>query len=338
MSFTSSDIGYMRRAIQLARNGRGHVSPNPMVGAVIVSPDGRIIGEGWHRRFGGPHAEVNAVNSVAETDAELLPLSTIYVTLEPCSHYGKTPPCARLLIEKRLCRVVVGSGDPNPKVAGRGIAMLRQAGITVDEHCLEEECAGLNRMFMTAHTFHRPFVTLKWACSADGYMDARREPDAPSFRFSNARGIQTVHWRRAVHDAIAVGASTALADDPGLDTRFFDGASPRPVIFDRHGLVADGSCRLTRRSDLLRIGEEPIGEALRRMYADEGITSLLVEGGAGLLGSFISSGMWDEAWVEVSPVCLGNSGRVRTPALPLMPVSAENMGDNVLLHYLNQVR
>lgn len=327
----------MRRAIQLACNGRGHVSPNPMVGAVIVSPDGRIIGEGWHMRFGGPHAEVNAINSVAEADAALLPQSTIYVTLEPCSHYGKTPPCARLLIEKQIGRVVVGSGDPNPKVAGRGIAMLRQAGITVEEHCLEEECVGINRMFMTAHTLHRPFVTLKWACSADGYMDVRRVTGAPSFRFSKARGIQTVHWRRAVHDAIAVGASTAIADDPGLDTRFFDGADPRPVLFDRRGLVADCSCRLTRRSDLLRIGSEPLDEALRRMYADEGITSLLVEGGAGLLGSFISSGLWDEAWVEVSPVCLGDSGRVRTPSLPLMPVSAEDMGGNVLLHYLNKI-
>jgi len=159
--FSTSDRMYMRRALQLAANGRGHVSPNPMVGAVIVASEGRIIGEGWHRHYGGPHAEVNAVNSVAENDRKLLGESTIYVTLEPCSHYGKTPPCAKLLVDIGIGRVVVGAGDPNPLVAGRGIAMIREAGIPVAEGLLAEECCELNKTFMTAHTLHRPFVTLK---------------------------------------------------------------------------------------------------------------------------------------------------------------------------------
>lgn len=164
------DERYMRRALQLAANGCGHVSPNPMVGAVVVAPDGRIIGEGWHRHYGGPHAEVNAINSIGKTDMALLPECTMYVTLEPCSHWGKTPPCAKLLVDSRVGHVVVGAGDPNPKVSGRGIAMLRQAGIDVRQGVLARESIALNKTFMTAQTLRRPFVTLKWAQSADGFM------------------------------------------------------------------------------------------------------------------------------------------------------------------------
>ena len=324
----------MRRALQLAACGRGHVSPNPMVGAVIVAPGGRVIGEGWHRRFGGPHAEVNAVRSVSEADKALLGQSTIYVTLEPCSHYGKTPPCASLLISCGIGRVVVGAGDPNPKVAGRGIAMLRDAGIEVCEHCLEEECRSQNIRFMTAHTHHRPYVTLKWAISADGFMDAERGPDGAAFRFSDAIGAQIVHWRRAVHDAIAVGASTAISDNPRLDTRLFDGSSPRPVIFDRHKLADKGVCALLERADTLHITDgSTIAEVLRRLYSEEGITSILVEGGSGLLGSFIASGLWDEAFVEVSPQVLGPRGRVVSPTLAAIPSDTYSTGCNTILHY-----
>lgn len=338
MNFTEKDKQYMWRALQLAAGGRGHVSPNPMVGAVIVAPDGRIIGEGWHRRFGGPHAEVNAVRSVAEADKALFPQSTIYVTLEPCSHYGKTPPCALLLKECGIGRVVVGAGDPNPKVAGRGIAMLRDAGIVVDEHCLEDECRSLNVRFMTAHTLRRPYVTLKWACSTDGFMDAERAPGDPAFRFSDAAGAQTVHSRRAVHDAIAVGANTAIADNPRLDTRLFDGASPRPVIFDRHHLVNEDNCALLRRPETLHITDgAPLADVLARLYSDEGITSLMVEGGAGLLRDFLASGLWDEAFVEVSPVVLGDIGRTAAPAIAELPSDTCNCGCNTILHYLKRL-
>lgn len=332
------DLRYMRRALQLAANGRGHVSPNPMVGAVIVDGAGRIIGEGWHRRYGGHHAEVNAVRSVADADKALLPDATIYVTLEPCSHYGKTPPCAKLLIDIGIGRVVTGAGDPNPKVAGRGIAMLRRAGIEVIEHVMEAECRAINRPFMTAHTLRRPFVTLKWACSADGFMDCVRRADEAPARFSDAVGAQTVHWRRACHDAIAVGAGTVLADNPRLDVRHIYGSSPRPVVFDRHRLTADAREGLRMRADAIFIdGDAPLADVLHTLYSREGITSLLVEGGASLLGSFISSGCWDEAFVEVSARRLGAYGRVPSPVLPTLPTVVPTAGANTLLCYQNMI-
>lgn len=309
--FCAADRLYMRRALQLAANGRGHVSPNPMVGAVIVAPDGRIIGEGWHRHYGGPHAEVNAVNSVAECDRKMLADSTIYVTLEPCSHYGKTPPCAKLLVDIGIGRVVVGAGDPNPLVAGRGIAMIREAGIPVAEGLMAEECRELNRAFMAAHTRHRPFVTLKWAQSADGYMDHRRREGEPAAKFSTLLTSLIVHDRRATHDAIAVGARTAVLDCPRLDTRLVAGRSPLRIVFDRHGIADVDNC-------LHVTGDKPLAEVLFNLYREHNITSLLVEGGASLLRQFISDeqNLWDEAYIEVAPICLGDDGSVKAPSLP----------------------
>lgn len=330
MNFTAEDYRYMRRALGLAAAGRGHVSPNPMVGAVIVSPDGRIIGEGWHRRYGGPHAEVNAVRDVADCDRRLLPQSTIYVTLEPCSHYGKTPPCAKLLVDIGIGRVVVGAGDPNPRVSGRGIEMLRQAGITVETGLLADESRRLNKTFMTAQTLHRPFVTLKWAQSVDGFIDHRREAGKAAARFSTPLSSLLVHDRRSTHDAIAVGARTALLDRPRLDTRLVDGRSPRRILFDRHGLVGDG--------DWLRVDSTmPLSEALHTLFADHNISSLLVEGGASLLGGFISSGLWDEAYVEVSPKMLGNEGTTPAPTFPCVPSAATPCDGNIIYTLVNPI-
>lgn len=301
---------YMRRALELARNGLGQVSPNPMVGAVIVGPGGEIIGEGWHRRFGGPHAEVNAVAAVA--DRSLLRDATIYVTLEPCSHYGKTPPCAKLLIDCGIPRVVVGAGDPNPKVAGRGIAMLRQAGIEVEEGLLAEESRRLNATFITAHTLGRPFVTLKWAQSADGFMDSDR-PDGRPEQFSDALGKMLVHRLRSLHDAILVGSGTALADRPRLDCRLWPGRSPLPVVLDRRGrLSAADLC--TARPALMLDSHSP-AEVLSALLRQHGVTSVLVEGGAAVLQSFIDAGLWDVARVETAPRRLGSRGRVPAPRL-----------------------
>ena len=168
-----NDEYWMRRALQLAANGAGHLSPNPMVGAVIVGAEGRILGEGWHRKYGGPHAEVQAFLNVRPEDEPLLRDATIYVTLEPCSHYGKTPPCALLLVNKGIRRAVIGCGDPNPKVAGRGIRILREAGIEVTENVLRDECMALNKRFMTTHIKRRPWILLKWAQSADGFIAAK---------------------------------------------------------------------------------------------------------------------------------------------------------------------
>lgn len=325
----------MRRALQLAQNGRGFVSPNPMVGAVIAGPDGRIIGEGWHRVYGGPHAEVNAVASVSDDDSLLFHESTIYVTLEPCSHYGKTPPCAKLLSECGFKRVVVGAGDPNPRVSGRGVAMLRDAGIEVVEGVLADECRLLNKRFMTAHSLRRPFVTLKWAQSADGFMDVcRGEAGAPA-RFSTPLSSVIVHGRRAVHDAIAVGAATVIADSPRLDTRLVAGRSPRPVVFDRSGLgIHEELLNDPRRTIYIR-ENRPLAEILADFYSLENITSVLVEGGASLLRSFIDAGMWDEAFVEVAPFALGASGRTPAPAMPCRPVDSEMCDRNTIFHYLS---
>lgn len=287
---------YMRRALELASHGRLDASPNPMVGAVIVGNDGRIIGEGWHRRCGEGHAEVNAIASVK--DEALLQDSTMYVTLEPCSHYGKTPPCARLIVDKKIPRVVVGTTDPFEKVSGRGIAILREAGVEVVTGMLEDECRRLNCKFFTAHTLRRPFITLKWAESADRFIDGR---------ISTPLTAVLVHKLRAEHDAILVGSGTYLADSPGLDTRLFAGRSPRRFVLDRRG-------RTVTPDDVTVISEyDSLGAVMSLLYAD-GVTSLLVEGGAGVLRSFMAEGLWDKIRVEQSPVCIG--GRVQAPDVP----------------------
>lgn len=337
MSFDNTDIRYMRRALELAAMGRGHVSPNPMVGAVIVDPSGRIIGEGYHHHYGGPHAEVCAVDSVADTDRALLGASTIYVTLEPCSHYGKTPPCAKLLIDIGIGRVVVGAGDPNPRVAGRGIAMLRDAGIEVAEGLLAHECCQLNRAFMTAHTMRRPYITLKWARSADGFMDHRRTHGEDAARFSTPESRQLVHWRRACHDAIAVGAGTVLADNPSLDVRYIAGRSPRPVIFDRNKLINGDNCRIYNTAiHITDCGKDcsmELSRTLARLYADDGITSVLVEGGASLLSEFIDAGLYDDVYEEVAPVVLGERGNVKAPQAPGILVEQTKINNNIINHY-----
>ena len=211
----------MRRALQLARLGAGHTSPNPMVGAVIVAPDGNIIGEGWHHKCGEAHAEVNAVAIVS--DFNRLKDSTLYVTLEPCSHYGKTPPCANLIIERGIPRVVVGCLDPFVKVAGRGVKMLQDAGIEVVVGVLEHDCRELNHRFMTAHTTGRPWVQLKWAQTADGFIALPPDAGENPLHISTPVTMELMHQQRALCDAIVVGARTANIDDPSLTTRYWPG-------------------------------------------------------------------------------------------------------------------
>ncbi|MDE7474865.1 MAG: bifunctional diaminohydroxyphosphoribosylaminopyrimidine deaminase/5-amino-6-(5-phosphoribosylamino)uracil reductase RibD [Duncaniella sp.] len=297
-----TDEKYMRRALELARHGELDASPNPMVGAVIVDPSGRIIGEGWHRRCGEGHAEVNAVASVK--DPSMLRDATMYVTLEPCSHYGKTPPCADMIVEKGIPRVVIGTLDPFAKVSGRGVAKLLAAGVEVSTGMLEDECRELNRKFMTAHRLHRPYITLKWAQSADGYIDGRISTPVTSV---------AVHKMRATNDAILIGSGTALADNPTLTTRDFAGKSPVKVVLDRRRrLPAD--LRLFNDGEVIVLSDcRNLSEAMERLY-DRGLTSVLVEGGAEILGSFLSEDLWDEIRVEVSPVCI--DGKVKVPLLP----------------------
>ena len=324
------DERYMRRALELAAHGRGNTSPNPMVGAVIVGPDGRIIGEGYHRRCGEGHAEVNAVASVR--DKSLLKDCTMYVTLEPCSHYGKTPPCAKLIIDSGIPRVVVGAGDPFKEVAGRGIRMLREAGVEVVEGVLSEESRALNARFMTAHENGRPFITLKWAQSSDGFMDSTR-PDGVPARFSTRLSSAMVHRLRGLHDAILVGSGTALADKPGLDCRLWAGRSPRPVVLDRRGRI--DVKKLKMAEPIVLSDYASIAEAMNQLYS-KGITSVLVEGGAEVLESFIREGLWDVARVETAPFALGNLGSKKAPALTgQVPSETFMIGDNRIDVYLN---
>ena len=295
----------MRRALQLARNGALHASPNPMVGAVIAAPDGRVIGEGWHRRCGESHAEVNAVASVADADRHLLAESTMYVTLEPCSHYGRTPPCARLIIGCGLRHVVVATPDPFAKVSGRGLAMLREAGIDVRTGLLGDEARRLNRRFMTAHTLRRPFITLKWARSADGFIDGRYRAGDVAARLSTPLSAAGVHRLRALHDVILTGSGTFLADAPTLTVRQYAGDSPRRLVIDRRG-------RCGQPEGWEVCGDASPRDLASRLYA-EGVTSLLVEGGRELLEAFIADGLWDEIRVETNPGIRLGDRPLRTP-------------------------
>ena len=318
--FTAYDELCMQRALQLARGGLGDTRSNPMVGAVIVAADGRVIGQGYHRRCGGPHAEVWAVRSVADADRPLLPDATIYVTLEPCAHYGKTPPCAKLIVDTGIGHVVVATSDPFAKVAGRGIAILRDAGCDVRVGLMSDAAQQLNAPFFTAHSLHRPFVTLKWAMSADGFMDARRDDGRGAVRFSTPLGTVLVHRLRATHQAIMVGSGTAIADRPQLDVRRWNGDNPRRVVVDRRG----------------RTGEPTPGFAdlLTQLYAD-GVTSVLVEGGPTLLRSILDAGLWDLARVEVSPHRLADRGNAAMTAPDRTPLAARPIGDNTLYYYSN---
>ncbi len=309
---------FMRRALQLASLGRGAVSPNPMVGAVIVHND-KIIGEGFHRHFGEGHAEVNAIASVK--DKTLLKDSTIYVTLEPCSHFGKTPPCANLIISSGIPRVVIGSLDPFIKVQGRGVKMLRDAGVEVVTGVMEDQCKELNRIFMTAHTLHRPYVLLKWAQSKDNYIDIIRTPEQPAYVFSNELSSMWVHRERAAFDAILVGAGTVKMDNPSLTVRNWVGKNPLRVILDANSTVPEDSRVLTdgvptliytktesRKNghvEYAKIGEEGLEWILQDLYS-RGITSVMVEGGASVLGQFYKSALWDEIRVETADVVLSD--------------------------------
>ncbi|MCM1022193.1 MAG: bifunctional diaminohydroxyphosphoribosylaminopyrimidine deaminase/5-amino-6-(5-phosphoribosylamino)uracil reductase RibD [Muribaculum sp.] len=312
----TTDEHYMSYAIELARHGLGYASPNPMVGCVIVC-DGKIIGRGWHRHWGEGHAEVNAVASVPPEKQNLLQRATAYVTLEPCSHYGKTPPCARLLIDKGLKRVVVGSADPFDKVSGRGTQMLREAGIDVTVGVLESECRNINPTFMLAHKFKRPWITLKWAQSADCYIDSLRSPDEQAVRFSTQQTTMLVHRLRSLHDAILVGSGTMIADNPQLNVRAWPGRSPKRFVADRSGRL------LTERAEKFTVlgieGGSPQQYA-RQLY-QAGCTSVLIEGGAKLLQSFIDAGIYDTIRIETAPFSL--SGGIKAPRFRGVPVSTE---------------
>ena len=302
----TEDEKFMRRCIQLAKNGRQNAKPNPMVGAVIVSADGRIIGEGYHVRCGEGHAEVNAFASVSAEDEALLPESTIYVSLEPCSHYGKTPPCADLIIKKGVRRVVVGCIDEFAEVKGRGIRKLREAGIEVEVGVLEEECKALNRRFFTFHRENRPYIILKWAQTANGFIDDNYQPTQISSDFTKMLS----HKLRAEEDAILVGRVTEERDKPQLTVREWRGPNPKRLVIDH---------------------AHPLN--LESLHAHN-IQSLIVEGGAETLRSFLVQGLWDEIRVETNTQTTV-SGGTRAPQIPANAVVASQQvfDQNVIVTY-----
>ena len=281
------DERYMRRCLQLAANGLQNARPNPMVGAVISLGE-RIIGEGYHQRCGEGHAEVNAFASVRPEDEALLPQSTLYVSLEPCSHYGKTPPCADLIIKKGVRRCVVGCIDPFAEVQGRGIQKLRDAGIEVTVGVLEQECQWLNRRFFTFHRLHRPYIILKWAQTANGFIDDQGH----ALQISNAVTQMLSHKLRAEEDAILVGRTTFEREHPQLTVRHWAGTDPKRIVLTH---------------------DRPLPQLMDDLY-QHGIQSLIVEGGAMTHQSFLDAGLWDELRVETAPLTV--SGGTRAVTIP----------------------
>ncbi len=330
---------YIARCIEIARRGEYYVAPNPMVGAVLVAPSDspmegeRILAEGWHERFGEGHAEVNCFKKAESQEPRVKSYKdcTLFVSLEPCSHYGKTPPCAKLIIEKGVGKVVVGMLDPNPLVAGRGVKMLREAGIEVVVGVLEKECRELNKRFLMLHEHHRPYVVLKWAQTGDGFVDRLRLTDRFADRpltltdrfadrpihLNGALAISTertkaiVHKMRAENMAIMVGTNTVIMDNPRLMTTHWEGRNPIRVTVDRHGRIPmdariwgptpSPSSDYAGIDPVIVYRERTDWEYILEDLAGRGIHSIMVEGGTTLLNHILETGVWDEMHIEVAP-------------------------------------
>lgn len=313
----------MSRALELAENGRGKVSPNPLVGCVIVHND-TIIGEGWHGQFGGPHAEVNAIQAVK--DKELLAESAAYVTLEPCSHFGKTPPCADLLVQHRLKKVFICNIDPNPLVAGRGIERLKENNIEVELGLLKNQGEEVNKRFFSFQHLRRPYIILKWAQTADGFI-ARENYD--SKWISNAYSRQLVHRMRGTEDAVLIGKTTALHDNPRLNVRDSVGKDPVRLVLDPRlelpkTLFLFDETQLTvcynflkneslPNLEFVKVKEDDLVEGILADLYQRNIQSVIVEGGTRLISSFVKSRLWDEAWVFKSDTTFGRG--IQAPSL-----------------------
>lgn len=304
-----SDEQYMSRCIELARLGVGNVAPNPMVGAVLVYND-RIIGEGYHEHYGSWHAEVNCINSVAEKNKSLISKSAIYVSLEPCSHYGKTPPCADLIIKNQIKKVVIGCVDVNAKVAGKGIERLQNAGLEVVSGVLKKECIDLNKRFFTFHLLNRPYVILKWAQSGNRKMGSL---DSKRIFISNDYSNRLTHKWRSEEEAILIGTHTALKDDPVLTTRLWKGSNPVRVVIDKELKLPSSLKIFNKESETIIFnsiknekaeninyiqikGTDFIQKMLTELF-NLNIQSVIIEGGPKTLQSFIDNGLWDEARV-----------------------------------------
>jgi diaminohydroxyphosphoribosylaminopyrimidine deaminase/5-amino-6-(5-phosphoribosylamino)uracil reductase len=340
---------YMIRCLELAKKGAGYVSPNPMVGCVIVHR-GEIIGEGFHERYGETHAEVNAINSVSNQD--LLKESTLYVTLEPCAHYGLTPPCSNLIIEKQIPKVIIGTVDSYVEVAGKGIERMRNAGIDVHFGMLEKECREINKRFFTYHEKKRPYIILKWAQTSDGFIDIDRNQEEfgePTW-ITGEKALLRVHQMRAEEGAIIVGTNTALKDNPALTVRLVDGKNPVRIVIDNKlrlpetlNLFDNSTPTIVFNSiknevlknttfKKINFQEKVIEQILDELFIRK-IQSLIVEGGRKLLESFIKSGIWDEANVFVGNKLFKKG--VSAPTQPEKLIHYEKIEDDELYIYKN---
>ncbi len=330
---------YMQRCLDIAVQGMGHVAPNPMVGCVIVH-NGAIIGEGYHQKYGEAHAEVNAIASVS--NKELLRESTLYVNLEPCSHYGKTPPCSDLIVRSQIPRVVIGSSDPNPLVAGKGIAKLRNAGVEVTCDILKESADFLNRRFLTFFTKKRPYIILKWAQSADGFI---APADNRQVWLSNELSQKLVHKWRSEEQAIMVGTNTARIDNPELTVRLWKGKNPLRVVIDKDLSLPIGNLLFNDKADTIVFNSRENSkqkniekikidfkaslpqQVLGKLY-ERGISSLIIEGGAVLLNSFIEANLWDEARIFKTTAML-HSGKTVMPLSGKLHEQTQLESDNL---------
>lgn len=295
---------YMLRCLQLARLSEYYVAPNPMVGAALVCADGTILSEGWHEQYGGPHAEVNCLNSPKLTSLSkqcFAQPTTLFVTLEPCSHFGKTPPCAKLILDKQneynIQRVVIGTLDPNPKVAGQGIAKLQTAGIEVITGVQEEQCRELNRRFLCLHEKHRPYIILKWAQSADGFIGVSDR----RLVISNPISKQMVHKMRAENMAIMVGTNTALIDNPKLLNTHWAGRNPIRILVDRHNRVPKNYNIFSNDAPTIVYSDNTNWTFIINDLAQRNIHSVIVEGGTTLLNHILNTDIYDEIHIEVNP-------------------------------------
>ena len=341
-----NDEFYIRRCIELAEKALGKTYPNPLVGSVIVH-NGKIIGEGFHKKTGEPHAEINAINSVKEQDKHLIPESTIYVSLEPCAHFGKTPPCALKIVELGSKKVVIGAMDSHDKVNGKGKKIITEAGIEVIPSVLEKECRQLNKRFFTFHEKKRPFIILKWAESADGFMDKDYKPT----QISNQLSKQYVHQMRSEEHAILVGKNTALHDNPSLTVREIEGRNPVRILIDFNLEVPDtfniyndeaetiifNSVKDSEDTHLkfIKINKEnSVQQILEKLYEIQ-IQSVIIEGGRFTLQQFIDHNIWDEAIIFKNPNLNLENG-TKAPDFNLISEKTEILKDNQVLFFRNQ--
>lgn len=335
---------YMNRCLELAQLGKGWTAPNPMVGCVIVKDD-RIIGEGYHQEHGKAHAEVNAIHSL--TNPEDIEGATIYVSLEPCSHFGKTPPCADLLVKSGVKTVVIGCRDTNPEVGGKGIERLKRAGIEVIEGVLEEECRQLNKRFFTFHEKQRPYVILKWAQTLDGYLDKPRGENETGVNWiSSIETKSLVHKWRGEEQSILVGRNTIINDNPSLTVREYKGKNPVRIVIDSQ-LQISGDVNIyspeaptivfnrirnekKENVEWVKIGETSTKNILDELYK-RGIISVFVEGGSRTLQYFIIDNVWDEARVVVGDKKFGEG--VKAPVINRVPVDSQTFGADKIYYY-----